>query len=60
MIGRRHALPSRTDYEALRRALAAAGLDPDRLNYDDVEAWWRAGKRVPDIVAIMRCHQLQA
>jgi hypothetical protein len=51
--GRRHALPEASDYQALRAALAAAGLPQqfiDDLHYEDVEDCWRRGLRVPQIV----------
>jgi hypothetical protein len=55
--GRRHALPSGSDYEALRRALAAAGVSQafiDRLNYDDIDILWGRGYRIERIVPVVR------
>lgn len=51
---RRQTLPSRADYEALRRALTDSGLDPDFWHYEDIDLLWARGSRVEQIVKLTR------
>ena len=45
-------LTTRADYEALRRGLTDAGLDPDFWASYDVEALWRQGTTIAAMVTL--------
>lgn len=56
-MGRRRPAPTPADHEALRRELAAVGLDPDYWSFYDIDAMWRGGYSVDDMVRAARLRE---